>query len=358
MDEKNKKLVSVIVPVYNAEKYLEEAVESVREQTYTDWELILVENGSEDRSLELCLAYEKKDPRIRTIREKQRGIAAARNRGMEKARGDRLMFLDSDDYLADPETIERLACKMDRTGADIVVGNYARLWNGRLLPAVDCLILENLKQEKEEFRFQGFFAAGMLSYVWGKLYRREFLEKQTLRFGEYAYAEDKMFSMQCYAGDPDYAFVGETGYVYRKNEASVSYQYQVDSVKCWLRIAHDLQDFLEKRQKTEYEDLVRYTIFFAAFFDAKMEYVRHGRSLKAVRWTLKRYGADPLARRSFQAFAFGKGLKRPKQKMWGIMIRGFAAVMRLHWYLPLAVGIKLLIDCRVDERLSDTGLRE
>lgn len=358
MDDKKEKLVSVIVPVYNAEKYLEEAVESVRQQTYKAWELILVENGSVDQSLELCLAYEKKDPRIRMICERQRGIAAARNRGMKEARGERLLFLDSDDYLADPETIERLACKMEKTGADIVVGNYARLWNGRILPAADCLFLQDFGKDPAEFRFQGFFAAGMLSYVWGKLYRRGFLEEQKLRFGEYAYAEDKMFSMQCYAGNPEYAFVRENGYIYRKNEASVSYQYQEDSVKCWLQIAHDLQDFLGKNGKTKYEDLVRYTIFFAAFFDAKMEYVRHGRSLKAVMWTLKRYGRDPLARQSFQAFAFEKGFKRPKQKMWSIMIRGFAAAMRFHLYLPLAAGIKLLIDCRVDERLSDTGLRE
>ena len=358
MDDKKEKLVSVIVPVYNAEKYLEEAVESVRKQTYTDWELILVENGSSDRSLELCLAYEKRDPRIRTICEKKRGIAAARNRGMQEASGDRLMFLDSDDYLADQRAMERLVCEMDSTGADIEVCNYARLWNGRILPAADCRFMQDLKQDGAEFRFQGFFAAGMLSYVWGKLYRREFLEKQKIWFRDYTYAEDKMFSMQCYAGNPVYAFTGETGYIYRKNEASVSYQYRGDSVKCWLRIAHDLQDFLERQQKTEYEDLTGYTIFFAAFFDAKMEYVKQGRSLQAVRKMLKLYGEDPLSRRSFRTFAFGAGLERPREKLWNIMIRGFAAAMWLHLYPVLAVGIRILIDCRVDERLSDTGLRE
>ena len=130
MVDRKENLVSVIVPVHNAEKYLEEAVESVRKQTYTDWELILVENGSADQSLERCLVYEKRDPRIRTICESVRGIAAARNCGMQEARGTRLMFLDSDDYLADPKTIERLVCAMDKEDADIVVCNYARLWGG------------------------------------------------------------------------------------------------------------------------------------------------------------------------------------------------------------------------------------
>ena len=78
MVDRKEKLGSVIVPVHNAEKYLEEAVESVRKQTYTDWELILVENGSADQSLELCLVYEKRDPRIRTICESVRGIVGCR----------------------------------------------------------------------------------------------------------------------------------------------------------------------------------------------------------------------------------------------------------------------------------------
>lgn len=358
MVDRKEKLVSVIVPVHNAEKYLEEAVESVRKQTYTDWELILVENGSADQSLERCLVYEKRDPRIRTICESVRGIAAARNCGMQEARGTRLMFLDSDDYLADPKTIERLVCAMDKEDADIVVCNYARLWGGKILPAMDCRILQEWKPGSAEFRFQGFFSAGMLSYVWGKLYRREFLEQHELRFRDYVYAEDKMFSMQCYVREPVYAFVRETGYIYRKNEASVSYRYREDFRKCWPQIAHDLEAFLEKHRRTEYEDLVRYTIFFAAFFDAKMEYIRQGRSLKAVWKILKMYGEDPLARRSFRIFAYGKGLERPKAKLWNMMIRGFATAMHLHLYLPLAVGIMLLVDCRIDERLSDTGMRE
>lgn len=148
MVDRKEKLVSVIVPVHNAEKYLEEAVESVRKQTYTDWELILVENGSADQSLERCLVYEKRDPRIRTICESVRGIAAARNCGMQEARGTRLMFLDSDDYLADPKTIERLVCAMDKEDADIVVCNYARLWGGKILPAMDLQDLTGMEAWK------------------------------------------------------------------------------------------------------------------------------------------------------------------------------------------------------------------
>ena len=75
--------------------------------------------------------------------------------------------------------------------------------------------------------------------------------------------------MQCYVREPVYAFVRETGYIYRKNEASVSYRYREDFRKCWPQIAHDLESFLEKQRRTEYEDLVRYTIFFATFLMQK-----------------------------------------------------------------------------------------
>ena len=155
--------ISIIIPVHNAEKYLEEAVESVRKQTYTDWELILVENGSADQSLERCLVYEKRDPRIRTICESVRGIAAARNCGMQEARGTRLMFLDSDDYLPDASVMQRYVRMAEQTDADIVVANYARLWNGKMLPAVSHESFSRYHRDSQEFQFRGFFSAGTLS---------------------------------------------------------------------------------------------------------------------------------------------------------------------------------------------------
>lgn len=358
MEESKEKLVSVIVPVYNVEKYILETVESVRKQTYTNWELLLIENCSDDRSLEICLSYEKMDSRIRTIKEKKKGVSNARNIGMQEAKGSYLMFLDSDDYLADQETVKKLVDEIERSNSDIVVCNYARLWNGKILPAADCQILKTFPRESTEFRFQGFFSSGMLSYVWGKLYRRDFLKKQGICFKEYAYAEDKMFSMQCYAQQPKYEVIEKIGYIYRKNEASISYRYNPDSIRSWLEIGHDLQHFLEMEKKTQYCDLVKYTIFFATFFNAKMEYVNRRRSLKAVRRILKMYGRDPLADQSFRELAFSINLKRPEQKLWRIMIRGFSVAMELHLYLLLAIGIKLLIDLRIDEKLSDTGLRE
>ena len=100
------------------------------------------------------------------------------------------------------------------------------------------------------------------------------------------------------------------------------------------------------------------TIFFAAFFDGKMEYAHAGRRMSSVKGVLKKYRKHPLAGRYFAKFASGRGLKEIPSLFWKLMIWGFSFAMYLKCYLLLAFGIKLLVDLRIDERLSDTGLRE
>ena len=113
---------------------------------------------------------------------------------------------------------------------------------------------------------------------------------------DFPYAEDKLFNMQCYVCRAKYAFIEEIGYVYRRNEASVSYQYNPNSSDCWLGIARRLKGWLEEKGEDEavYGGLVEYTVFFASFFDAKKEYEQHGHSLRAIRKVLKIYGRDGM----------------------------------------------------------------
>ena len=140
----------------------------------------------------------------------------ARNQGLEKAQGEYVLFLDSDDYLPDASVMQRYVRMAEQTDADIVVANYARLWNGKMLPAVSHASFSRYHRDSQEFQFRGFFSAGTLSYVWGKLYRRSFLEKNQIRFAKYDYAEDKFFNMQCYLCRAKYIFLSRIGYIYRK----------------------------------------------------------------------------------------------------------------------------------------------
>lgn len=120
-----------------------------------------------------------------------------------------------------------------------------------------------------------------------------------------SYAEDKLFNMQCYICDAKYAFLEDIGYIYRKNDMSVSWQYRPDSVENWFKLVYELKSWIEKKDKDpkEYTSLIGYLLIFAAFFDGKMEYMQHKKSLWAVRKVLKKYGGNPMGRKAFTELA-------------------------------------------------------
>lgn len=353
------KQISVIVPVYNVKEYLTECIESILMQRNCKIQLILIDDGSTDGSAVICDKYAEENEQILALHQKNAGVCAARNTGMSVATGEYIVFVDADDYLKEKNVFQKLVQALEGTEADIAVGNYMRLWKGRMLKAESHNSFSKEERQSGSFRFSGFFSVGVLSYVWGKMYRRSFLEKYQMHFGEYTYAEDKSFNFFCYVYGAKYTFIEEYGYVYRKNDASISGTYREDSTKCWMKIAQDLQMFLEEQKlEREYGDLVANTIFFAAFFDGKMAYLQEKHSLSGVRHVLKGYGRYPLSRKYFIRMATGKGLKEIPSVLWKIMLWGFSVAMYCHCYTLLALGIKLLIDWRMDERLSDTGLRD
>ncbi len=122
--------ISVIVPVYRAEAYLAECIDSILSQTYSDFELILVDDGSPDDSISICRTYEAKDRRVRVLRQENRGQAAARNHGMAVAKGQWISFVDSDDVIH-PQMLQLLLDAQEQTGAAI---SMCRMLEGENLP--------------------------------------------------------------------------------------------------------------------------------------------------------------------------------------------------------------------------------
>ena len=114
------KLISIIMPVYNAEKYLNRSIESIMNQTYNNIEIILVNDGSTDNSLEICTSYQEKDNRIKLINQANKGVSFARNKGIDEATGDYIMFIDSDDYV-EKNMIEDMVSKITEDDIDLVI---------------------------------------------------------------------------------------------------------------------------------------------------------------------------------------------------------------------------------------------
>lgn len=177
MDKTNAKdtpLVSVIVPVYKVEKYLRRCVDSIVNQTYPEFELLLVDDGSPDNCGKICDEYEEKYSFIRVIHQKNQGLSAARNNAVSFTCGDYITFIDSDDYVT-ADYIEYLVGLLQQYGADISVGGYVYQFEGKeiVIPREETKS-EYIDTEKAlEYMNYG---KGFSVFAWGKLYKRELIE--------------------------------------------------------------------------------------------------------------------------------------------------------------------------------------
>ena len=180
-----KPLLSIIVPVYDVENYLQKCIDSILAQTFTDFELILVEDGSPDGCPALCDAAAAKDARIRVLHQKNGGLSAARNAGLDAARGAWIGFVDSDDYIA-PEMYETLYKAVQSTGADLALCDYAEVDEA----GVPCQSM-HVRLGKKDFTGRELLknaTDSMIQPAWNKLYRRAVFAQ--LRYPEGKLNED------------------------------------------------------------------------------------------------------------------------------------------------------------------------
>ena len=234
----NNPKVSVIIPVYNAEMYLEQCLDSVVNQTLKDIEIICVNDGSTDSSSEILQRYASGDSRILLINQENKGVAAARNRGLEVASGEYMMFLDGDDYYIET-ACQKAYDSIVSCGADIgIFGNYD-LNNSDLR-----LGLTALKQ-KEIFAsgYDNYFELQV--YCWDKIYRADYLHQKNQKFVEsLVTAEDIVFCLSLYFEHPKYCIINELLYVYRIHKDSCTH-----NSNC---IEHDTAAFKVLREKTSF----------------------------------------------------------------------------------------------------------
>lgn len=199
-------LVSVVMPIYNAENYLSRAIESVLNQTLTDFELILVDDGSRDKSLEICRTYAKQDSRIRVVHQANGGICAARNCGLGMVNSEYVTFIDNDDvYL--PDLLEENYKLAQQYDADIVKYGNQYIKNKHFSPA--CIYSSEKLDEKKlliipkkdlRAKYRQLNEDDLLVYVWDGLFKISLIRKHKISFDtafKYGH-EDRVFCMKLY----------------------------------------------------------------------------------------------------------------------------------------------------------------
>ena len=241
----NQPLVSIILPVYNAQNHLARCVGSICAQTYRNIEIIILKDGSKDQSLPVCEEFRQKDPRILLVDKANSGVSDTRNLGLKLASGKYVEFVDSDDYL-DPDFTERLVAAAEENEADFVIAPYKMV-----IPAGASKpeqVLDKIQDElgvmsvarPPEVREYGFLPAGVYdkdtfalrlmdkpasyfySVLWNKLYRRDILTGNDIQFvSEMRWAEDLVFNLRYIQYAERFVAIDKPGYYYVQNPQSI-----------------------------------------------------------------------------------------------------------------------------------------
>ena len=191
----NNPAISIIIPVYNAENYLRRCIDSVLSQSFTDFELILVDDGSKDKSPQICDEYASQDTRVRVIHKANGGVSAARNDGLDIAKGEYITFIDSDDWV-EREYLETLSNYRDY---DIVFFSHRLIYEDGYISEFLFEAKEGDKQNIWEIVAslrKNAVGSNFYGYTWNKMFRRDIIEKYKIRFIEgLRISEDEVYTL-------------------------------------------------------------------------------------------------------------------------------------------------------------------
>ncbi len=239
-DKVENPLFSIIVPIYNVERYLEQCIESVLAQDYQNYELILVDDGSPDNSIDICVKFAKQYPNIIFIRKINGGLSDARNAGIKLARGKYLMFLDSDDYWDGTTILSDLQKIITENNPDVIF-NYLK----SVYP--DKIVNHYIKRDKltGSFQedFQDLYQDGIyLGFAWTKVIKKEIILKNHLLFIKGRNFEDIPWSFSLVKHIKDYAIYQNCFYMYRRErKGSIS---SVVTAKNQVSLFQNLSDVI------------------------------------------------------------------------------------------------------------------
>ena len=221
---------SIVIPVYKVEPYLDECVSSVVGQHYSDFEVILVDDGSPDNCGQMCDSWAKKDSRIRVVHQENGGLSAARNTGIRSGTGEYVLFLDSDDWWADPHVLEAVDAQLKKTPVDVLSYNYRKSYGDKLEPLYFPETLPNSRfpESLGEITRDDRWITGACN----KAIRRELLTENQLYFRTGITSEDIDWTLRLALQSKSFAFANICVFVYRQHASSISHSATQKKIEC------------------------------------------------------------------------------------------------------------------------------
>ncbi len=260
--------VSIIVPVYNVEKYIHKCIDSVLAQTFTDFELLLINDGSSDSSAQICDGYAEKDERVKVFHKENGGVSSARNVGLQHATGEWISFIDSDDWLDETYLDEILGETVDNDFDFLVHGLTREFPNNTIIvkPHKRLYKGEELYRPVEEFLWN---YGNLFGFPWNKLYKNKIIQENKLCFNEsLSMCEDELFNFQ-YCNFVKFIQVSNySGYHYRQLDEGNLTSKKIESGQIEVLLKASLllvKDYLTK-SKVIVSHIVRKYFYFLLMY--------------------------------------------------------------------------------------------
>lgn len=310
----NQPLISVIVPVYNCEMYLNQCVESIINQTYSNLEIVLVDDGSTDDSGKICDEYSEKDHRVVVLHTVNGGAASARNKGLNVAKGEYITFVDSDDWI-ESDMYHSMLELLKNNSADVAKVGFIKEYENN-----SSIVLGNeydgiyLKDEavKKFLYHENEFCGG----VWDKLYKRELFDN--VRFPEKLITEDYYVNALIYANLNRIAVSSKAYYHYRMQENSVCHQPVNSHTFDEIETAKKLIDYYKENNVAQQKD---YNYYLAhSYYDVLYNLVIKGADNNIVKEYKKAFNS--LFRKCIFSCEVS-GFKKIKMLLFGINPKGY-----------------------------------
>lgn len=263
----NTELISVIIPVYNVEKYLNQCIESIINQTYKNLEIILIDDGSTDNSGEICENYSKKDPRIKVIHQKNSGVSSARNKGIDIATGKYINFIDSDDYIEE-DMIEYLYGLLQQENADISMCSAYDVYDKKIIfTAKKNIYLTMNSHDAYYYMLQPkYFGIG----IWNKLIAKELFKSDRFPVGRKNGEELELLQRLIYRAKK-LVYSSVPKYYYRQRSDSATHSLILS--EGLIESMHTLCEYVGKKFPDLYELI--YTNYVLSCFQVYNNYIKN-----------------------------------------------------------------------------------
>lgn len=331
-DDKKTPLLSVIVPIYNVQNYLQRCVDSLVAQTIKDFEIILVDDGSTDESASICDENAKKNKNIRVIHKKNGGLSSARNAGLEIATGKYISFIDSDDYV-EPDMMKVLIDRAEKDNSELVECDVTKHVKSEIkencLNIVDGTLQINNKNLSE---FNKLFGIKISVLSWDKLYRRDIIERYKIRFVDTKkiLSEDQLF-LVCYCRFvKKISFTNRSLYHYDIKDVSLSRGVtKINIINQWIDFVSEAKKFMDVNDP----DCADQTTYNVMIWERFCNACWHLKSKDNFYKSMESVSTDnkKLLKKSFFSVAFGKAgkvvIRNKKLNFKGQLILRFTAFL-------------------------------